>query len=191
MLTSEHIKYKDSTSYTSLLDILYPVGSIFITIGTTNPANHLGGSWIEVSDGVIAAKGYGTVGSVAGSKTISTTQMPSHTHAISGSLGSAGSHNHQSGNDTASRPVSFACFYNESTTNLTLISGKVTNSSSGTFQALGWNNQTFPKGHAYGNHSTNAAGSHTHTLNASAASTGGGSNYLPYSYVTHVWRRVS
>lgn len=80
MLTSEHIKYKDNTSYLSLLDILYPVGSIFITVGSTNPASHLGGSWIEVTDGVIAAKGYGTVGNNAGSKTIAITQIPGHTH---------------------------------------------------------------------------------------------------------------
>lgn len=94
MLTSEHIKYKDNTSYTSLLDILYPVGSIFITIGTTNPASHLGGSWIEVTDGVIAAKGYGTVGNNAGSKTIATTQIPSHTHTITVAEGGLHQHTH-------------------------------------------------------------------------------------------------
>lgn len=28
MLTSKQISYKDNTSYTSLLDIIYPVGSV-------------------------------------------------------------------------------------------------------------------------------------------------------------------
>lgn len=181
MLTSEHIKYKGNTSYFSLLDILYPVGSIFITVGNTNPASHLGGSWIEVTDGVIAAKGYGTVGNNAGSKTIATTQIPSHTHTIT--VAEGGLHQHtlaSSGNAEwlfpamkntyGARYTWNAAGYNSSTRAFWSVAGDQTSQ-------LSYDNWT------------GKFGTHSHT--ASATSTGGGQQYLPYSYVTHVWRRVS
>lgn len=176
MLTSEHIKYKDNTSYTSLLDILYPVGSIFITVGATNPASHLGGSWIEVTDGVIAAKGYGTVGNNAGSKTIATTQIPSHTHTITIAEGGLHQHTHaSSGNEDWLIP----CMKNSHVARYAWTSASYTSSTRAFWSVAGNDLDSL----SYDNW-TGKYGTHTHT--ASAASTGGGQNYLPYSYVCHV-----
>lgn len=168
------IKYKISNKFTSLLDLIYPIGAFYISAEKTSPAELFGGEWIAITNGVAlrASNTFGETGS--DTHTLTTSEMPKHSHTISGTAQSAGDHNHQPGNDSASRPVGFAGFYNESSTNLTLISGKVTSTSSGTFQALGWNNTTFPKGHAYGNHATNTKGAHTHSLSASASEVGGG-----------------
>ena len=176
MLTSEHIKYKDNTSYTSLLDILYPVGSIFITIGTTNPASHLGGSWIEVTDGVIAAKGYGTVGNNVGSKTIATTQLPSHTHTITVDSSGLHQHTHASSNDL---DWLVPCMRNSHAARYAWTSASYTASTRAFWSVAGNDVDSL----SYDNW-TGKYGTHTHT--ASAASTGEGQNYLPYSYVCHV-----
>ena len=164
MLTSEHIKYKDNTSYTSLLDILYPVGSIFITIGTTNPASHLGGSWIEVTDGVIAAKGYGTVGKNIGSKTIATTQLPSHTHTITVDSGGLHQHTHASSNNP---DWLVPCMRNSHAARYAWTSASYTSSTRAFWSVAGNDLDSL----SYDNW-TGKYGTHTHT--ASAASTGGG-----------------
>lgn len=41
----DHIYYKDSnTKYQALLDIIYPINSVIVTIGAESPASTLGGT---------------------------------------------------------------------------------------------------------------------------------------------------
>lgn len=42
-LTLDKISFKNEIDYKSLLDIIYPVGSIYISIEDTSPADFLGG----------------------------------------------------------------------------------------------------------------------------------------------------
>lgn len=46
MPTLNKIRYKNSTttSYSSLLDMAYPIGSIYLTVSSTNPASLFGGT---------------------------------------------------------------------------------------------------------------------------------------------------
>lgn len=80
-ITASRIKIKDSTTYRSLLDIFYPVDSVYISTVNTNPASFLGGTWVAISreDAVLRASNtYGLTGS--DTHTLTTKEMPAHSH---------------------------------------------------------------------------------------------------------------
>ena len=99
-----------------LTDAIYPVGSIYMSMSSTNPSNLFGGTWERIGVGrtlvsaggdanavvdtnTIANRGTNTaqttwfpVGETGGEldHTLTTTEMPAHTHTIS----SSGAHGH-------------------------------------------------------------------------------------------------
>lgn len=66
----------------SPLDI-YPIGSIYMSVNSTNPSTLFGGSWTRLQDTFLLAAGStyaaGSTGGEA-SHTLSTTEIPAHTH---------------------------------------------------------------------------------------------------------------
>lgn len=77
----------------TMLDLVYPVNSLYLTVGSENPATVLGGSWAKLTGGVLACAGtagYAAAGSTGGSKKIGIAQMPSHTHGYYGYNSEAG-----------------------------------------------------------------------------------------------------
>lgn len=69
----------------TMLDLVYPVNSLYLTVGSENPATVLGGSWSKLTGGVLACAGtagHAAAGAVGGSKKISVGQMPSHAHNV-------------------------------------------------------------------------------------------------------------
>lgn len=88
-----------------LLDLVYPIGSIYISANNVNPSEFLGGNWQQITDKFLLAAGSKyTAGSVGGSatKTISKANLPnytlysaSHSHTFTGT---AASHNHSVSN---------------------------------------------------------------------------------------------
>lgn len=68
----------------TMLDLVHPVNSLYLTVGSENPATVLGGSWAKLTGGVLACagtSGYASAGATGGSKKISVGQMPSHIHS--------------------------------------------------------------------------------------------------------------
>ena len=67
----------------SLLGLLaYPVGSIYISYNSKSPASLFGGSWVQIENGgFLRAKNDNSSGG-SNSKTLSTAQMPAHTHGM-------------------------------------------------------------------------------------------------------------
>jgi len=78
-----------------LLNYLYPVGSIRVSTSSTNPGTYLGGTWTQWGSGRVPVgvntsdTDFSTVEKTGGAKTVTltTAQIPSHTH--SGSQGTA------------------------------------------------------------------------------------------------------
>lgn len=69
----------------TMLDLVYPVNSLYLTAGSENPATVLGGTWTKLTGGVLAAagtSGYAAAGATGGSKKIGVSQMPRHTHTM-------------------------------------------------------------------------------------------------------------
>ena len=78
------------------LEDAYPVGAIYLSVVATNPADLFGGTWEALDEGrvLIGAGSNHPAGEKGGEEkhTLTTSEMPSHTH--SGSTGSGGSHSH-------------------------------------------------------------------------------------------------
>ena len=76
---------------------LYPIGSIYISVVNTNPKEYFGGTWQSFGSGQVlvgvdtAQTEFNTVMKTGGEKThtLSVDEMPRHSHAVPGWLGSA------------------------------------------------------------------------------------------------------
>ena len=81
----------------SLIDKVYPVGSIYMSVNAANPSTYLGGTWQALQGRfLIGAGGDYTGGSTGGasSKTLSESEIPSHTHSIPGHTHTVPNHTH-------------------------------------------------------------------------------------------------
>ena len=79
-----------------LLNLVYPVGSIYWSSNNTNPASLFGGTWTQIKDKFILAAGDSySNGATGGAATVTLTvsNMPSHSHSFTPS-GTVGSHSH-------------------------------------------------------------------------------------------------
>nr|DAW67372.1 MAG TPA: baseplate protein [Caudoviricetes sp.] len=68
-----------------ILDIIYPVGSVYLSWNSTDPKNLFGGTWTRLSGGFLygcvssVGTGNGT-GTATNNHTLTIDQMPSHNH---------------------------------------------------------------------------------------------------------------
>lgn len=68
-----------------LSDILYPIGSIYISVNSTSPSSLFGGVWEQIQNTFLLAAGSSyTAGSTGGeaTHTLIESEIPSHTHRI-------------------------------------------------------------------------------------------------------------
>ena len=99
---AKSFKYKDNTYLDTkgivhnrklLADIIYPVGSIYISANNTNPSTYYGGTWTQIKNRFLfatnstsGAKGKDAVSNHTGTNVtdtaISKEQMPSHSHTV-------------------------------------------------------------------------------------------------------------
>ena len=67
----------------SIIDIVYPVGSIYMSVNSTSPASLFGGTWSQLKDRFLLACGdtysNGATGGEATHK-LTVAEMPAHTH---------------------------------------------------------------------------------------------------------------
>lgn len=89
-----------------LVDVIYPVGAIYISVNSTSPATLFGGTWEQIKDKFLLSTGNSYAnGSTGGSAThtIAVENLPAHTHTYSNATAVQGhtltinempSHNH-------------------------------------------------------------------------------------------------
>ena len=72
-----------------LMQLIYPVGSLYWSSKSTNPSELFGGSWVQIKDRFVLACGntYATTGQTGGANSVTLTvnNMPSHSHSFTGS----------------------------------------------------------------------------------------------------------
>ena len=89
------ITNRDTLS-TNQLDIIYPIGALYMSVNTINPSSLFGGTWEQIKDKFLLSAGdtY-TAGNTGGEAlhTLNVNEMPSHTHTFSGN-----SHSHEPDN---------------------------------------------------------------------------------------------
>ena len=158
----------------SIAGSVYPVGSIYMSVNNTNPSAFFGGTWVawgsgRVPVGVNASDAnFSTVEKTGGASTVTltTAQMPSHSHA-KGTLAadSGGAHKHNLSLTKSAWGV-------DNASNKVLVD-------STTYTALT-------------NKATASAGAHAHTISGSTAAAGSGnahSNLQPY-ITCYMWKRT-
>jgi hypothetical protein len=164
-----------------LLDLMYPVGSIYLSVNTTNPSVLFGGTWISFGEGRMLAgvntsdSDFNTVEKSGGSK-----DLQSHSHSLSSGSVSTKSLTGSFLNvavQSSATDISATGVMTERNADGEVV-GYATSSKSG-------NGTTYTDGFTL-----NA--SHNHTLSGNTSSTGAGSagNLPPYITV-YMWKRRS
>lgn len=78
-----NLMYKDTdNTWKSILDMFYPVGSLYFSTNYTSPASVIGGSWTQIENALLGATGdkMGDIKNYNGSYRITVSQMPKHSH---------------------------------------------------------------------------------------------------------------
>lgn len=166
----------------------YPIGSIYMSVNSTSPAELFGGTWEALDQGRVLI-GAGTTypaGSEGGeaTHTLTTDEMPSHTH--SGSIASAGDHTHTRGSLDATG--SFIAVYRG-------------NSASGVFSASNGSYHTKNGTDSDGqlitlnlsgmSGSTSSSGSHTHSMSLNTTGSGAAHNIMQPYLSVYMWKRTA
>lgn len=155
---------------TYIVDSIYPVGSIYMSVNSTSPGTLFGGTWSQLQNRFLLGAGSSyTAGNTGGASTVTltTSQIPSHTHTFTGSSATTSSDSHTH----------------------TVPNTKGDNSGSGN-KCESWASAS-----ASGRTVTTSSDSHTHTLTAKGtnSSTGGGGshNNMPPYLVVYMWKRTA
>lgn len=149
---------------------IYPVGSIYLSVNSTNPKTYFGGTWEQIKDRFLLAAGNTySAGSTGGSASIQ-----SHTHSIpslSGTAASAGAHIH-------------------------IVSKRTTTYAAGTqtnYRAIA--SPTSVKADYTENCVSESAGAHTHSVSVNGGTTGsagsGNAGNMPPYLTVYVWKRTA
>lgn len=80
-------------SPSDVLSMVYPVGSIYMSVNNVSPQTFLGGTWEQIQDTFLLAAGQNhTAGDTGGEETHALTvdEMPSHNHNYAPYVGSVG-----------------------------------------------------------------------------------------------------
>ena len=168
----------------NLLDFVYPVGSIYMSMNNTSPQTFLGGTWERIQDRFLLSAGStysaGTTGGEA-THTLIIDEMPSHTHTQNSHTHTQSAHSHQ-----LYSTGSYASNANglKRSGDMQGVAGVATRDSSSS--SYTWNDS---KGHA-------VVSSVTPTINETTATnqnTGGGSahNNMPPYLAVYMWKRTA
>ena len=179
---------------TTICNLIYPVGSIYMSVNATSPATLFGGTWESISGYyVYAGVGGNTSGSndsgqpstnisgvpsidTSGSTILTVNQMPNHTHLMS----SGGAHKHQyQGYWTVPSQTSS---YHAISRNK--VNGDPLETPSSMVSDSGAHSHTLNYTGGGGGH-THTLSSHTHSLNSHTHSV------TPLRYEVYMWKRTS
>lgn len=83
IITADHLNHIED----GIIDLLmvYPVGSIYISVNSTSPASLFGGTWEILNDVFLLAAGsYANAGTFGGeaAHTLTVDEMPAHNHSV-------------------------------------------------------------------------------------------------------------
>ena len=100
---------KTSSVHSAIVDLIYPIGAIYMSVISTSPATLFGGTWTQLKDKFLLGLGdTGTVedtggassvsytpagtnsGGAVGNHTLTTAEIPSHNHSFTGSAVTSG-----------------------------------------------------------------------------------------------------
>lgn len=147
-----------------IIDILWPVGSVYISTDASNPSNKFGGTWSQITGGFI----YGTTSTSGTKGTTGNTGTTTNTGKASGNTGSTTL-------TTSQIPSHSHTYYSTTDSGNTTDFGLIFDTGQGRWTAYANQEKTTV--------STGGGGGHTHTLNSHQ-------HTIPY-IVCYVWKRTA
>lgn len=162
-----------------IANLIYPVGSVYISVNETSPANLFGGTWEQISGRFLLASGDGYSSGATGgeaSHTLTASEMPSHTH--SGTTASAGAHSHGYGSGK----------YIHLTTDGDTAADTYGGNASGSGYKIPRSKSS--KSYSHGSN-TESGGAHSHSFTTGSAGSGSAHNNMPPYLVVNVWKRTA
>lgn len=172
----------DDEGNVNMMLAVYPVGSIYMSTNPANPGSLFGGTWKALDEGrvLIGAGAAYPAGQTGGKEThtLTTDEMPSHTH--SGSTSSAGSHRH----DIFANDNRFGTNYPLRNYSYAAVKGNADGPTGDSNYNIAGTSSSPSLGE------TSSSGNHSHTLSLQSA--GGGkahNNMQPYLSV-YMWTRI-
>lgn len=177
----------------ALLDTVYPVGSIYMSVNSTNPATLFGGKWEQIQGRFLlaasSAYGAGSTGGEA-THTLTANEMPVHNH--SAWTDSQGGHNHNRGNmeiygqvqahynAAIAQNEASGCFFNPGWPGKNIDTGGGNSAGGLVFQASrNWTGVT------------NWTGAHGHNVGIGNTGSGEAHNNMPPYLSVYMWKRTA
>ncbi len=182
-----------NTDLSNIWNVIYPIGSIYMSTRNTSPSTLFGGSWEQIKDTFLLATGSTyTAGSSGGAATVtlSSSQIPSHNHSIPAlAMNAIGEHTHSISSDGTHTHTW------DSNTNGYILGTYNTGVQTASLASAGggyWRSN-LPGGGGH-THSISTASAHTHTTVANNTGTMGSgqshNNMPPYTTV-YMWKRTA
>lgn len=166
---------KDNKS--ELLDLIYPVGSIYMSVNNISPQEFLGGKWnvwgagrfplsVDISDETGKYDGSDMTGGIKYQK-LTIDNLPEHTHRIYGETSRDGSHQHSLATANGQGNLEWGYLFS--------YEGHNAAGNNGAFRSVG------------------DTGAHTHTMDFTSRSAGKGTEFdnMPPFISCYMWKRVS
>lgn len=160
-VADEHVVRK-----TDLLDLIWPVDSIYLAVNSTNPSTLFGGTWVRIAEGqfLVGQQGadpdFGVVEAIGGNK--------EHTHDVDPAV------------ITSSGPSDL---YTDVSTPITSNPSATTEVASGTGATVASSTHTHTAPHSH-------SMPHTHTVNVGNTVSEANSTLPPF-FVAYVWKRTA
>lgn len=180
-----------SDTFGTIFDLIYPVGSIYMSVNSTDPGTLFGGSWQRIEDTFLLAAGTNhAAGSTGGAETVTLTAaqsgLPAHAHGFTQPTVNGGAESGAITGGAHGHTANYRSIYNGSS-NYSAVSG-----AGGTATTTGA--------------IVNTSGSHKHDLPAHTHSVSGGAvgavtggakaasrahNNMPPYLAVYVWKRTA
>ena len=153
----------------NLINLIYPIGSIYMSVNNVSPQVFLGGSWEQIQDTFLLSAGSKhSAGSTGGEEThtLSVAETPAHTHTATSN--STGTHHHNVYVDGNFCAVSTGNI-NTWKQMLVNVDGNMTTNCS----------------------ATHSSGEHSHIINVGTTGFGESHNNMPPYLTVYMWKRIS